>query len=436
MKNKLNIYLSALSLLFPLSIVATTLFNNSNTKSSSIQPPKYEFIKTLSDCNEWSRSLAFNPLNETILATGGAMNMRIWNTQLQRETATLSKYFEMEFVNSLAFLSKQPNLLTSGNSEETSISDIDLEQLEITAINSLAFHPKQPKGTIILWDISNLEQPRIIKTFKGHTGKVTSLAFQSKEPYLLASGSTDNTIKLWDVRLTETNIKNVISSFAREYDLELPVEIEKLIANYAFSPKIILEGHTDSVKSVAFHPEQPNRLVSASKDETIRLWDVNEQKEITTLENNYFGETLAFQHEEPYYLATADSDTIKIWDITTQEVKITLTDPDYDNILDLAFHPIYGNFLAASNANNTIKLLDIYKNRVIDTLSGHTDGINKIVFQFERPYLLVSASWDETIKLWGDKTMAHKNERNNNSNSVQDDDDDQKEIKGGNCCLG
>ncbi len=79
-----------------------------------------------------------------------------------------------------------------------------------------------------------------LRTLEGHTGWVLSVAF-SPDGALLASGSNDNTVRLWRV-----------SDGAQLRTLE---------------------GHTDEVRSVAFSPDG-RLLASGSRDGTVRLWGV------------------------------------------------------------------------------------------------------------------------------------------------------------------
>lgn len=74
----------------------------------------------------------------------------------------------------------------------------------------------------------------------GHIGWVAALAFSPVEP-LLASGSYDRTIRLWDLR--------------------------------DGTCRAVLEGHAGNVYSVAFAPEG-RRLASGSLDGAVRIWDV------------------------------------------------------------------------------------------------------------------------------------------------------------------
>jgi WD40 repeat protein len=81
-----------------------------------------------------------------------------------------------------------------------------------------------------------------VRTLSGHTSCVNSVAF-SPDGRLLASGSDDDTIKLWEV---------ASGSLVRT-----------------------LSGHTSYVTSVAFSPDG-RLLASGSLDHTIKLWDISD----------------------------------------------------------------------------------------------------------------------------------------------------------------
>src|SRR5262245_14407853 len=83
------------------------------------------------------------------------------------------------------------------------------------------------------------QEPKLRATLKGHTSLVIALAY-SPDSKTLASGSVDNSIKLWDVKTSEA--------------------------------QATLKGYTDPVYSVAYSPDGKT-LASGSGDDTIKLWD-------------------------------------------------------------------------------------------------------------------------------------------------------------------
>ncbi len=126
-------------------------------------------LKTLTVVVGGAFSIVFSPDGRTLADSGGLWDHRIalWNIQSGKRHRAL---FREERVNawahSLAF-SPDSRVLASGHSD----------------------------GRVLIWDVAIGEH---LKTFSGHTAKVSSLCF-SPDGSSLATGCEDGTVLLWDI---------------------------------------------------------------------------------------------------------------------------------------------------------------------------------------------------------------------------------------------
>ena len=219
--------------------------------------------------------------------------------------------------------------------------------------------PSQTFASPVSW-----KNATCVGTLTGHSHWVNSLAFSQRDR-LLASGSSDNTIKLWDVA-TQTEITT-------------------------------LRGHSDPVISVAYS-QDGCILASGSSDNTIKLWDVATQTEITTLRGHSNSvRSVAFSPNGRILASGSQDGTIKLWDISTRREIVTLRGHS-NHVESVAFSPD-GHILASGNFNKTVKLWDIGTQTEITTLKGHSSIIWSVAFSPDG-CILASGSFLETIKLW------------------------------------
>jgi eukaryotic-like serine/threonine-protein kinase len=102
-------------------------------------------------------------------------------------------------------------------------------------------------NTVKIWDARNGKE---LQTLRGHSGDVYTVAFSpDADGRWIASGGEDSAVKVWDSRTGE-----LVRSF---------------------------RGHRSVVTSVAFSPDG-RRLISGSRDKTVKVWDVTP---LTKIEN-------------------------------------------------------------------------------------------------------------------------------------------------------
>ncbi|CAD5948055.1 serine/threonine-protein kinase [Planktothrix agardhii] len=278
-------------------------------------------------------------------------------------------------------------------------------------VESVAFSPDgrtlasgSDDNTIKLWDVQNRRQ---IATFTGHSSPVLSVAF-SPDGRTLASGSY-KTIKLWDVQnrrevATLTGHSDYVWSVAFSPDGRTLASgsWDKTIKLWDVSRKRLiatLTRHSGWVRSVAFRPDGW-MLASGSFDNTIKLWDVQNRQEIATLtEHSDYVYSVAFRPDGWMLASGSDDNTIKLWDVQNRRQIATLTGHS-NPVWSVAFSPD-GRTLASGSCDKTIKLWDVQSQRPIPTLTltGHSDYVYSVVFSPDGR-MLASGSWDSTIKLW------------------------------------
>lgn len=222
-------------------------------------------------------------------------------------------------------------------------------------------------NTIRIWDVPKAKS---VRTLEGHIISVGSVAW-SPDGRLLASGVIDNSIRVWDVDQGEIV--------------------------YA------LEGHSDLVFSLAWSPDG-GRLASSSGDKKVRIWDVSEAKTIREIEGHTDAVTAVVWSSDGELIASGSSDrTVRIWNATTGESIQTL-EGHFEPVFGLAWSPD-GRTLATSGYDKTIRLWEVETGRKANVLEGHTANVKSLSFSSDGR-LLASKGSDDTFRLWRTDTWA------------------------------
>jgi WD40 repeat protein len=164
-------------------------------------------------------------------------------------------------------------------------------------------------------------------------------------------------------------------------------------------------GHGNSAMSAAFSPDG-KRLLSGSSDQTMRLWDLESGGEIRRFAHPQTVWDVAFSPDGKTALSGCTDGNARLWDLESGNLVQTLATAK-GTAWTVAFTPDGkqavtggGNTLdTTGEAKVALKLWDLATGKEIREYVGHTRDIRHVAISSDGKQLL-SASFDGTVRLW------------------------------------
>lgn len=245
-----------------LDLVTEALENtNSNKKAPEFRFEPSEFLPLSSQNSKFSSiNLDLNKNISILISGSDDSTLKLWNL----DTGKLINSFEghQESVNCVELLPF--NRIASGSDDKTikiwslenNFDPIDSFQIHDDSVLCLKYHNEtllssSADKTVKIIDTNNYQ---LLASLIGHEDYVENIELISDN--ILATGSRDNTIRLW-------NIENIANN----------------ITLHAIS---VINAHTSNIKVLKRIGE--NKFISGSNDGSIKIWQLEGQCEISTIE--------------------------------------------------------------------------------------------------------------------------------------------------------
>jgi WD40 repeat protein len=269
----------------------------------------------------------------------------------------------------------------------------------------------------------------------GHSDGVISVAY-SPDGSTLATGSADDTAKVWDV-----GTGTLLHSLEGHGDVVISVAYSPdgstlATASRDGSARVwdvgtgellhSLDGHSDGVISVAYSPDGSTlatgsgdgiRAPIGSRDSTAKVWDVGTGTLLHSLEgHSHYINSVAYSPDGSTLATASFDDTAKVWDVDTGALLHSL-EVHSNRLLSVAYSPD-GSTLATGSIDSTAKVWDVGTGALLHSLEGHSSSVRSVAYSPDGS-TLATASFDDTAKVWDVGTGALLHSLEGHSSSVR-----------------
>jgi len=168
-----------------------------------------------------------------------------------------------------------------------------------------------------------------------------------------------------------------------------------------------LKGHAGWVTSIATTPQNPDMLLTGSRDKTVIVWNLTRGEgnaygvpRKALHGHNHFVQDIAVSSDGHFALSASWDKTLRLWDLSTGATTRRFVGHTND-VLSVSFSPDNRQIVSGSR-DRTIKLWNtLGECKVNLTEDGHSEWVSCVRFSPNPANpVIVSAGWDKLVKVW------------------------------------
>lgn len=244
----------------------------------------------------------------------------------------------------------------------------------------------------------------------GHEDRVLSVACSTDGKYV-ASGSADNTIRVWDARSSQELFclqghKNWVRcvTFSNNGRWIISGAQDDTVRIWDVKKKIQLRcicGHEGWIRAVAISPDG-TKIASGSDDCTIRIWNVENGSETYILHGHKQAvNSVAFSPDSRYLASASEDATVRTWDTRTGVQLKCFCGHDYW-VTSVGYSPDGKKVVSAGDIS--VRVWDFETGLQLGCLRGHNDWVLSVDWSRDGQKI-VSCGYDKTIRVWNALTF-------------------------------
>eukprot|EP00727_Mastigamoeba_balamuthi_P007207 m51a1_g3106 putative telomerase protein component 1-like (1777) ;mRNA; r:128486-138813 len=379
---------------------------------------------------------SFSP-DGTLLATASAGKVLVWRVADWSQTSSIVAHAKQ--VNSIKWSADGRLLLTASEDRTVCVSrlkDQSRVSLMSDAFDGVCDAEFTSDGERILtvghdnvvrvysFDVSSTSyrsSAQLMCCLTGHTGSVFNI-FPSPDRMHMATCSFDRSI--WDMSRTGENIDGHLARilgvhFHPSGKLIATASRDKTLKLWDVADRkevMELVGHTSNVYSCAFSPSG-ERLASGSRDSHVKLWDVRTGAEVSSFAaTDETVNSVCWSPDGSQLLTGCTDKLVKMWDPRAPNSPSCTLYGHREAVTSVAWAP-NSRKVATGSEDCTCKLWDARSHRKLATYSGHQKGVQTVAFSVESTRIYTGAD-DNVVREWDAVRGKLTHQWRNNTSSI------------------
>ena len=390
--------------------------------TSAEDPTAWKLIKTLVGHTHFVTCISESPCGRYLVSGGDDGTLRVWDTVTGAELRTILA-FKKE-VSGVQFLTgamiacsskgnaaKLYNLASKAKHEKLEGHEKVVRAVALSA-DGMTLISGSDDATVRIWNIHSNEdtEPEVIRA---HTELIRGVDI-SKDGLCIISGSKDGFVKIWRcnnkknwVHDTDVNFGVPVYCVMFAHDGEsffaggkkgnlkqYNIPSKEAAKAKPTNPKILtpaakdFKGHSHIVNSLAATKPFSDRLVSASSDNKVIVWDTKSGEHLKILRGHTDGViSVAISADDTTILSGSHDRTAKLWSLESGSIMHTF-EGHTSKIMSVAFHPTE-KYIVTGSYDRSWKLWSLETNTPLFTsFDDEAGGVNSVLFSPDGNHLV------------------------------------------------
>ncbi|KAG7378967.1 WD repeat-containing protein 25 [Phytophthora pseudosyringae] len=158
-------------------------------------------------------------------------------------------------------------------------------------------------------------------------------------------------------------------------------------------------GHTKGVQAIELFPKYGHLLLSGSMDNTVRIWDVYNERKCQRVYEGHSGavRSIKFSNDGKQFLSCSFDRFIQLWDTETGQAVHSFTTRRVPYCVK--FYPLDNTQFVVGDSNNMVVQFDTRSGEIVQEYNHHLQAVNSVTFVDDNKRF-VSTSDDKKLLVW------------------------------------